>query len=232
MSATDAPAFAAEFPSLMLTAAMHGVPNAFARVLLSPELTACESFLQSEGHAPVGALPLVTPGVVCEMNLVSSDWQSAAGLHRRGKVWRKRAMAAAALYLVVVVLAGVDLFIQHRRATSLETEMNAQRPALALLQSRQARFASLAAAIDSRQYTIELLYLLQRCLPADSVRFTEFEQMPQQWRVVGEAPNAGLAIDYLSRLKHDPDLSANEISADPPRLLANERAQFQVVGKP
>jgi hypothetical protein len=232
MSATDAPAFAAEFPSLMLTATMDGVPNGFARVLLSPELMSCESFLLSEGHAPVEALPLVTPGAAGEMNLVSSDWLSAAGLHRRGQAWRQRAMAAAALYLILVALAGLDLFIQHRRASGLEAEMNAQRPALALLQSREARFDSLAAAIDSRRYTIELLYLLQRCLPADSVRFTEFDQMPQEWRVVGEAPNAGLAIDYLSRLKRDPDLSASEISADPPRLLANERAQFQVIGKP
>jgi hypothetical protein len=64
------------------------------------------------------------------------------------------------------------------------------------------------------------------------VQFTEFEQMAQQWRVVGEAPSAAIAIDYLSRLKKDPDLSTNQITADPPRLLANDRAQFQVVGKP
>jgi hypothetical protein len=56
--------------------------------------------------------------------------------------------------------------------------------------------------------------------------------MPQQWRVVGEAPTASLAIEYLSRLKRDPDLGRSDISADPPRLLANERAQFQVIGKP
>ena len=231
MSATDAPAFAAEFPSLMLTATMDGVPNTFARILLSPELAACEAFLQAEGHAVVEALPRVTPGAATEMNLVSAEWASASGQHRSGQVWRQRAKAAAAVYVLLVVLAGLDLFLQHRRASALEAELTSQRPALALLQSRQARFDSLAAAIDSHRYMIELLYLLQRCLPADSVRFTEFEQMPQEWRVVGEAPTAGLAIDYLSRLKNDPDMKASEISADPPRMLPNERAQFQVNGK-
>jgi hypothetical protein len=141
-------------------------------------------------------------------------------------------MVAAAVYLALVVLAGVDLLVRQHRASQVEAELNAQRPALGVLQSRQARFNSLGAAIDTRQYAVERLFLLQRCLPADTVRFTEFEQIPQQWRVVGEAPNAGLAIDYLARLKHDPDLSSNEITADPPRLLANERAQFQVIGKP
>jgi hypothetical protein len=166
------------------------------------------------------------------MNLLPVEWQSAALQNRSGKVWRRRALAAAAVYLIVAGSAGADLLLLHHRAAQVDAELNAQRPALAALQSRQARYHSLAAAIDSRCYTIEVLYLLQRCLPADTVRFTEFEQMPEQWRVVGEAPTPGLAIDYLARLKHDPDLSSNDISADPPQVLANQRAQFQVIGKP
>ncbi|MEI9898625.1 MAG: hypothetical protein WDN28_33405 [Chthoniobacter sp.] len=42
-------------------------------------------------------------------------------------------------------------------------------------------YNSLGAAIDSHRYAIEMLYLLHRCLPGEAVRFTEFEQMPQQW---------------------------------------------------
>lgn len=232
MSASDAPGFAAEFPSLMLTVGLDGVPADFARVLVAPEIVDCEVTLRSATHAPVEALPLVTPAVEVEINLLPPHWQASAHQHAQGKVWRKRALLAAAVYLFFVVAGGIDLLVLQHQSSHLESELNAQRPALTLLQTRQARFNSLAAAIDSHRYAIELLYLLNRCLPGDSVRFTEFDQMPQEWRVVGEAPSASLAIEYLSRLKRDPDLSGNDISADPPRLLANERAQFQVIGKP
>ncbi|MEP6669118.1 MAG: hypothetical protein ABJF10_08200 [Chthoniobacter sp.] len=232
MSAADAAGFAAEFPSLTLTMGLDGVPNSYARVLLSPEVIGCEAALQSAVQAPVEMLPLVTPVTEVDVNLLPSLWQVSSQQHRDGRAWRKRVLLAAAVYLFFVAAAAVDLFVLQHKASGLEAELNAQRPALGLLQSRRARFNSLGAAIDSHRYAIELLYLLNRCLPGESVRFTEFEQMPQQWRVVGEAPTASLAIEYLSRLKRDPDLSGNDITADPPRLLANERAQFQVIGKP
>jgi len=232
ISATDAPAFAAEFPSLMLTAGLDGVPTNFQRVLLSAEVVGCEETLRAAAQAPVETLPLVTPSTQSGIDLLPAYWQASAQQHRQGKVWKKRALLAAAVYLFFIVAGATDLFVLQHQATGVEKELNAQRPTLALLQSRQARYHSLGAAIDSKRYTVELLYLLNRCLPGDTVRFTEFDQVPEQWRIVGEAPSASLAIEYLSRLKRDPDLSSNDISADPPRLLANERAQFQVIGKP
>ena len=232
ISATDAPGFAAEFPSLMLTAGLDGVPTNFQRVLLSAEVVDCEETLQAAVQAPVGALPLVTPSTKVGIDLLPAYWQASAQQHRQGKAWKKRAMLAASIYLFFIVAGATDLVVLQHQTASVERELNAQRPTLALLQSRQTRYNSLGAAIDAKRYTVELLYLLNRCLPDDTVRFTEFDQVPEQWRIVGEAPSASLAIEYLSRLKRDPDLSSNDISADPPRLLANERAQFQVIGKP
>ena len=231
MSAADAAGFAAEFSSLMLTAGLDGVPNEFARVLLAPEVAEAKPALRSVVHAPVGELPLITPGTHLEMNLLPADWQGAAAQDRQRNKWRQRVLVAAAVYLLFAALAGIDLFLLHHRAAKLEAELNAERPTLAALQSQKTRFNSLGAAIDSRRYTIEVLYLLHRCLPADTVRFTEFDQAPDQWRVVGEAPTPTLAIDYLSRLKHDPELTSNDITADPPQMLATG-AQFQVIGKP
>lgn len=232
ISASDAQEFAAEFPSLLLTVGLDGVPTSFQRVLLSAEVLGCEETLRSAVQAPVEPLPLVTPSAQAGIDLLPTYWQASAQQHRQGAVWKKRAMLAVAIYLFFIAAGATDLLLLQRQASSVEKELNAQRPTLALLQSRQTRFDSLGAAIDARRYTVELLYLLNRCLPGDTVRFTEFDQVPQQWRIVGEAPSASLAIEYLSRLKQDPDLSGNEISADPPRLLANERAQFQVIGKP
>jgi hypothetical protein len=139
---------------------------------------------------------------------------------------------AGALYLAVVIAAAIHLFLLQSRASKIETELRAARPDLVAMQARQNRSNALAPAIDPHSYTVELLFLLQRCLPAENVQFTEFEQMSQQWRVVGEAPSAALAVDFLTRLKHDPDLSSNQITADPPRPLPNDKAQFQVLGKP
>lgn len=232
MSAADAPGFAAEFPSLMLTAGLDEVPMNFQRVLLSAEVTGCEETLQAAVPAPVETLPLVTPSAQTGIDLLPTYWQASAQQHLHGQVWKKRALLAGAVYLLLVVAGLVDLFLLKHQVSGLEKELSAQRPALALLQSRQTRFNSLGAAIDAKRYTVELLHLLSRCLPGETVRFTEFDQMPDQWRVVGEAPSASAAIEYLSRLKRDPDLGSNDISADPPRLLANERAQFQVIGKP
>jgi hypothetical protein len=231
MSSADAAGFAAEFSSLMLTAGLDGVPNEFSRVLLVPEVAEAKPALCSMVQAPVEDLPLITPGTHLEMNLLPTEWQSAAGQDHQRNSWRRRALAAAAVYVFFAVLGGIDLFLLHHRVAKQEAEINAQRPDLMALQSQQSRFNSLGAAIDSRRYAIEVLYLLHRCLPAESVHFTEFDQMPDQWRVVGEAPTPTLAIDYLSRLKHDPDLASNDITADPPQMLPNG-AQFQVIGKP
>ncbi|EDY17421.1 hypothetical protein CfE428DRAFT_5107 [Chthoniobacter flavus Ellin428] len=232
MSASDAAGFATEFPSLMLTLGMDDVPSEFARVLVAPEIVGCEDTLRSVTQAPIEALPLITPAAQVDIDLLPPHWQVSAQQHQQGKAWRKRALAVAAVCLVFVVAGIVDLLVLQYQSSRLESELKAQRPALSLLQTRQARFNSLAPAVDPHHYAIELLFLLNRCLPGESVRLTEFDQMPQEWRVVGEAASASQAIDYLSRLKHDPDLGAGDISADPPRLLANEKAQFQVIGKP
>jgi hypothetical protein len=232
MSASDAAGFATEFPSLLLTLGMDGVPSEFARVLVAPEIVGCESTLRSATLASIEPLPLVTPTTRGEIDLLPPHWQASAQQRLQGEAWRKRALVVASVYLFFVVAGMIDLFVLQHRSSRLESELKAQRPELSLLQARQNRFNTLAPAIDPHHYAIELLFLLNRCLPSESVRLTEFDQMPQEWRVVGEAASASQAIDYLSRLKHDPDLGAGDISADPPRLLANERAQFQVIGKP
>lgn len=100
-----------------------------------------------------------------------------------------------------------------------------------MIQTRKARSNALAAAVDPSRYTVELLYLLLRGLPTEEVRITEFDQTLDGWRIVGEAPSANLAIDYVARIKEDKDLSAYQVNAPPPQLLPNEHAQFTLFGK-
>jgi hypothetical protein len=183
-------------------------------------------------EVPIERLPLVTPAAEVPMDLLPPGWHAESRQHHGRQTWRRRSVLAASVYLAVVIAGLGHLYWLRRQAVTLEDQLRAARPGVAAMQTEQSHSNALALAIDPHHYTVELLFLLQRCLPVEGVQFTEFEQIAQQWRVVGEAPSASLAIDYLARLKHDPDLSANQITADPPRLLPNDRAQFQVVGKP
>ena len=78
---------------------------------------------------------------------------------------------------------------------------------------------------------MELLYQASRNLPTDGIRITEFDLQATQWRIIGEAPTANLAIDYVSRLKAEKELKTFLIEAKPPQLLPNEHAQFTIYGK-
>ena len=49
--------------------------------------------------------------------------------------------------------------------------------------------------------------------------------------MVGEAPTASVAIDYMAKLKAEPGLDAFTIDAKPPQLLPNDHAQFNINGK-
>jgi len=228
----DGPRFAAEYPSLQLTANLEGAPTSYTRALITAETAACENTLRAALDVPVEQLPLVTPLPDAEIDLLPMGWQAELQQRHSGQRRRSQLMMAGAVYLAVIIAAAVDIGLLQRQASALEAELKVQRPSLAAMEASENLSNALAPAIDPHHYAVEMLYLLQRCLPNDKVQFTEFEQAPQEWRVVGEAPSAGQAIDYLAKLKRDPDLSANQISADPPRLLPNDRAQFQVIGKP
>jgi len=228
----DAPRFAAELPSLLLTANLEGAPTEYTQVLLTPETAACEEALHAFLDVPVGLLPLVSPSARIEIDLLPAGWRAESQQRHSGQRRRSHLVIAGAAYVAVLIAGGVDLGMLQHEASRLDSELKIQRPNLAAMEERQTLSNALAPAIDPHHYAVEMLFLLQRCLPNAEVQFTEFEAVPQEWRVVGEAPTASLAIDYLEKLKHDPDLSSNQISADPPRLLANNRAQFQVIGKP
>lgn len=228
----DGPRFAAEFPSLQLTANLEGAPTSYSQALLTAETAACEDTLRAALDVPVERLPLITPSPDVEIDLLPTSWQAELTQRHSGRRRRHQLMVAGAVFAAILLGAGIDLALLQHQSTQLEAQLKVLRPSLAVMDARQNLSNDLAPAIDPHHYAIEMLYLLQRCLPSDKVQFTEFEQVPQEWRVVGEAPSAGQAIDYLAKLKRDPDLSNNQISADPPRLLANDRAQFQVIGKP
>jgi len=229
----DGPRFAAEFPSLQLTANLEGAPTTYSRVLVTAETAATEEALRATLDVPIERLPLVPPSDNLEIDLLPTGWRAESQQRHSGQRLRHQLMIAGAVYLAVIIAGAVHVGLLQHQAAQLDADLKVQRPTIAAMEARKTLWNALAPAINPRHYAVEMLYLLQRCLPDEKVQFTEFEQTAQEWRVVGEAPSASLAIDYLAKLKRDPDLSSNQITADPPRLLPpNDRAQFQVIGKP
>lgn len=231
LPSTDADRLAAELPQLLLPAMMEGVTTDFSRVLLARDCWALERALREYFELPVEALPPPAARLSTPINLVPPAWPAEVQEVRRARNRRQQLLIAAALYLLAVAAAIFYFATLERRAGTLEARLAAARPQLTLIQTRKTRSNALAPAIDPNRYTVELLYLLLRSLPTDEVRITEFDQTLDQWRIVGEAPSANLAIDYVGRIKEDKDLGTYQITAPPPQLLPNEHAQFSIFGK-
>ena len=227
---TDVARLAAELPQALLAATMEGVPTQCSRVLLADEARALTPVIQSVFALPIEALPAPAPTLDLSINLVPDSWRNAAQQQVRTRRTRGQLQFAAVLYVLLAAGAATYFILLQRQAKELSARFAAVRPQLELVQTRQARSATLAPAIEPGRFTVELLYLLQRALPAAEVRITEFDQQPAEWRVTGEAPNAGLAIDYVNRLKADPDLASFQINSSPPQLLPNESARFSIFG--
>jgi type II secretory pathway component PulL len=231
IAGTDAARLAAELPQVILTATMEGAPTAFARILLAPGCRALAPVFTGTFTQPIEPLPTTAPALDSSLNLLPAAWRSDARRQADTRQLQRRLQTAALLYLLLALGFGGYLFWLRQLAGRLDAQYLAARPKLELIQARQNRSAALAPAIDPSRTTVELLYLLQRALPGEEIRITEFDHQPGQWRITGEAPSAGLAIDYVARLKADPDLSAYQITAAPPQLLPNEHAQFGIFGK-
>ena len=231
LGATDVDRLAAALPQLLLPAMMEGVSTTFSRVYLARDSWSLEPALRDFFGLSVDPLPSAAATLDAPINLAPPSWQAQEEQARRAKNRRQQLLIVAALYLLAAAGAIFYLAVLERNARSLEAQFAAVRPKLELIQTRKARSNALAAAIDPSRYTVELLFLLLRGLPTDEVRITEFDQTLDGWRIVGEAPSANLAIDYVARIKEDKDLSAYQVNAPPPQLLPNEHAQFTLFGK-
>ena len=113
----------------------------------------------------------------------------------------------------------------------MAAKVRATQPALQALEARRARWKTFAPAFDPQRSVVEVLFQVSKNLPNSEIRITEFDVSAAQWRVVGEAPTASVAIDYMAKLKAEQGLDAFTIDAKPPQLLPNDHAQFNINGK-
>jgi hypothetical protein len=227
----DAERLAAELPQLLLTAGLSGVPTNFNQVFVAPELLALKPLLKQFFEAPMTTFAPPKPPFAGSLNLLPSGWSAQSGQHRRSRDLRQRLTAAALVYVVLAIAAGAYLYSLRSQMSKLDREVAQLQPQLMAEQAQQARSIALGPAIDPHHFAVELLYLLQKEIPAESVRLTEFDESQGQWRVVGEAPTVQLATDFAARVKKDPDLAAWSINNPPPQLVGAEHWQFNIFGK-
>ena len=232
LPAPDADSLRSELPQMLLAAEMEGVPVVFSRVRLAQECAPLAEVLREFFLLPVefaafdGALP--EPDV----NLVPASWQADVARGARAANWRQRLIAAGVIYVLAIVAAFAYLAWLKAQARKIDAEYAAAQPVEKYVLSQEARSQALAPAIDPRRYARELLFQIDKNRPTADIHITEFHLDPGQWRIIGEAPSANLAIDYLAKLKEEKELSIFVIDAKPPQLLPNDHAQFTIYAKP
>ena len=139
---------------------------------------------------------------------------------------------AAAVYLVLVAGAFLYLAVLKRSVQKLDIQISQTQPQVAATENQQQKWRALEPAIEPTRYAVEIMNLLFMNRPNADVKFTLLETGPAQWKVEGEAPNAGVAIDFVEKLKKEPGLKGFKVDAPPTKILPNESAQFVIYGKP
>jgi len=229
--ALDADTLRDALPQMLLSAEMEGVPVSFARVRLAAECAALADPLREVLEIPVESVSFDGPLPEPALNLVPASWQADVARGARATQWRNRLIGVAVLYLLAIAAVFAYLAWLKAEAGKVARQYRAALPVLQFIQTRQLRWKTLAPAIEPERYAVELLFQTSKNLPNEEIRITEFDLQAAQWRIVGEAPSASLAIDYVAKLKAEKGLTTFSIEAKPPQLLPNEHAQFTIYGK-
>jgi hypothetical protein len=228
---TDPETFASELPRLLLPAEMEGVPTDFASVRLASDLEPLAAPLTQYFEKPVEFFSLDEALPEPPGNLLPPAWEVEEKRLERARRLKQQLLAAAVVWLLAIAGAFIYLAWLKQKERKLAVELAAAKPELDFILTREARWQALAPSIEPGRFTVELLYHLHKNLPNAEVKITELDQQITGWKVVGEAPSAALAIDYVDKLKKDPEISAWQINAGQPQILPNEHAQFTIFGK-
>jgi len=220
-----------ELPQVLLGAELEGVPVTFTRVRLDPECAGIREELGVQLGVPVEVIAPDAPLEEPAMNLFPAAWQGALAAAERSANLKARLITAGAVYLAIILGALGYLIWMNGKVAALDAKLRAMQPEVASIQARSEKWNALAPAIDPSRYTVELLYQIQKSLPSDSIRITQFDQNIGQFTIEGEAPTAGLAVEYGEQLKANPELKDFHFEVAPPAILPNEHAQFRIFGK-
>lgn len=229
----DAATLMSELPQILLGAEMEGVPTNFVSVRLSRDLMELGTPLREFFNLPIELIALDDVLPEPPGNLLPPAWQADTKRAESAERLKSQLLIGAVLWLLLIAAAFVYLAWLKREAQKIDKELATARPQLEYISAREGRWNMLSPAVDPARYTVEVLFQLFKNLPSPDVKITEFDLTSMnQWKVVGEAPSAAMAIDYVDKLKKEKELGTWQVNAGPPIILPkNDHAQFNIFGK-
>jgi hypothetical protein len=135
------------------------------------------------------------------------------------------------VYLALLVGGFLWLAVQKSQLGKLDQKIAELQPQVELCKARQSKWNLLSASIEPSRYMIEVLHQVTKVIGPADIRITEFQMGVREFNFSAEASSLGEAIEYVNRLKKEPELSSFKLDSPNPNLLPNERAQFRVTGK-
>ena len=184
----------------------------------------------------------VVPGVPLEERTlepeleVAGNWLPAAwaveeSSRSRKAVFAERLQWVGMAYLAVLTIGFAWLAFQKAGLRRLDQQLAELQPKVELSNARQSRWHQVEPAVDPSRYLVEVLHQAQKAVGPADIRITELQMSPREFSFSGEAASLAEAIEYVSRLKQEPGLSAFQIQSPNPNILPNERAQFRISAK-
>jgi len=219
-------------PQLTLSAELQGISGVFPNVFLDETCFELRDTVENILTSRPELVGVETPPATVKLNLLPQSWRDrSAALARRGE-WQKRLILAGAVYAGIFLLALLYLGFMKFQISRLDRAIAQDAPKIEFVRAAEANWKSLAPALDSRYYPVEILLHLYESLPSQDVRITTFTQSARQLSVDGEANTAALAYQFADKVKKDPGLQIFVFTMNDPRILANGHAQFRLEGRP
>jgi hypothetical protein len=221
-----------ELPQFALSAELQGINASFPNVLLDESCYALRDTVQGILSSPTELVGMETPPASVKLNLLPESWrQRRTQLAKRGE-WQKRLTLAAAAYAGLFLLFLLYLGYSRFAMARLDRLITRDAPPTQFIRETEANWKSLAPAIDSRYYPVEILFHLSQDLPSPDIHITAYNQSARQISVDGEANTAALAYQFAEKVKKDGALQNFRFDMAAPRILPNNHAQFRLEGKP
>jgi hypothetical protein len=221
-----------DLPQLTLSAELQGISGSFPNVLLDETCYELRDTVEGILTSRPELVGVEIPPASVKLNLLPDSWRARrVQLERRGE-WRKRLVWAGGVYAALIFLLLLYLGYLHLQVGRLDRSIAQDAPKLQFIRGAESTWTSLAPAIDSRFYPVEILLRLFESLPSADVRITTYNQSARQLSVDGEANTAALAYQFAEKVKKNSHLQILQFTMADPRILPNGHAQFRLEGRP
>jgi hypothetical protein len=221
-----------DLPQLTLSAELQGISGSFPNVLLDETCYELRDTVEGILTSRPELVGVEAPPASVKLNLLPDSWRARrVQLERRGE-WRKRLVWAGGVYAALIFLLLLYLGYLHLQVGRLDRSIAQDAPKLQFIRGAESNWTSLAPAIDSRFYPVEILLRLFESLPSADVRITTYNQSARQLSVDGEANTAALAYQFAEKVKKNSHLQILQFTMADPRILPNGHAQFRLEGRP